>query len=131
MHRPRRALFLLLPVALACGALALGANPPGPKGKVGDVPPDLAPGSGELDLSNSEMREPISRYATDQRSLSRSIPSNWSEARKKRLEAFSKDWLASLDRVDFDGMGRDGRIDYVMLRNDLDHTLRELELQGK
>lgn len=121
----------LNPIALACCALAIGATPPDAKPRSGDVPPDLAPGSGELDTSNSELREAINRYSIDQRSLTRSIPSNWSEARKKRLEGFAKDWLGSLDRVDFDALGRDGRIDSVLLRNDLDHSLRQLELQGK
>ena len=121
----------LNPIALACCALAIGATPPDAKPRSGDVPPDLTPGSGELDTSNSELREAINRYSIDQRSLTRSIPSNWSEARKKRLEGFAKDWLGSLDRVDFDALGRDGRIDSVLLRNDLDHSLRQLELQGK
>ncbi len=128
MDRTRR---FLHPIALACCALAIGATPPDAKPKSGDVPPDLAPGSGELDTSNSELREAINRYTIDQRSLTRSIPSNWSEGRKKRLEGFAKDWLGSLDRVDFDALGRDGRIDSVLLRNDLDHSLRQLELQGK
>ena len=128
MDRSRRA-RLSIPIAL-CGAILLGGAA-GPGVKSGGVPADLAPGSGDLDTSSSEMREAIQRYASDQRSLSRSIAVPKSEAGRKRLEAFQRDWISSLDRLDFDAMGRDGRIDYILLRNDLDHGLRELDLQGR
>ena len=116
-------------MALCCAVLLGGAADPGAKSGV--VPADLAPGSGDLDASNSEMREAIQRYASDLRSVSRSIAVTKSESGRKRLETFHRDWIASLDRLDFDAMGRDGRIDFILLRNELDHGLRELDLQAR
>ena len=130
MDRPRRTWLNLTLVLASCG-LALGADPPEAKKKSVDIPADLAPGSGDLDLSSSELREAILRHTTDARSVRRSIADSWSESGKKRLDSFSQAWLGSLDRVDFDSLGRDGRIDYVLLRNEIDHSVRELDLQAK
>ncbi len=113
----------LLPIALAV--------PAPDDGRTSALPADLAPGSGDLDLSRSEMREAIGRYSTDQRSLSRSIPVASSPAARKRLEQFYRGWQGTLDRLDFDAMGRDGRIDYLLLRNAIDNELRQLEIRGK
>ena len=117
-------------ILLAAASMALAA--PAPRDQpVPPVPPEIAEGSGELDTSRSEMREAIARYATDQRGLTRSIPVSSSPAARKRMERFYRDWLEGLNHVDFDRMGEDGRVDYVLLRNDLDHELRQLEIRGK
>ena len=99
--------------------------------KVGPAPVDMAPGSGDLDTSGSEMREAIARYATDQRGLARSISVATSPAGRERLGRFYRNWLGSLGRVDFDSMSREGRIDYLLLRNAVDHELRQLEIRGR
>jgi len=113
----------LLPLALAA---------PAPDDtKAGPVPADIASGSGELDTARSEMREAIVRYATDERNLTRSIPVTSSPPGRKRLEQFYRGWLDASGRLDYGAMGRDGRIDFLLLRNEVDHELRQLEIRGK
>ncbi len=95
------------------------------------VPADLATGSGELDTSRSELRETIGRYTSDHRALTRSIPVAAAPGGRDRLAKFTRGWLDALDRVDFDAMGQDGRIDAILLRNELDHEGRTLELRRR
>ena len=111
-------------IAASTSLVLLGSGP-------GPVPGDLAPGSGPVDAPAGPIRDAVERYSTDRRALERSIPAPWSEARRARLESFGRDWLAGLDRVDFDRLDRDDRIDYLLLRNDLDHGLRQLDLRAK
>jgi hypothetical protein len=47
------------------------------------------------------------------------------------MKQFYTDWLAALAKLDFDSMSQDGRIDYVLFKNHLDHELRQLDLQIK
>ncbi|WP_435011698.1 DUF885 family protein [Tundrisphaera lichenicola] len=77
------------------------------------------------------MRPLIERFSNDRRSLDRSIPAIWSQSRQKRLEAFQREWIALIEKLDFESMSRDGRIDYLLLRNELDHGLRQLELESR
>jgi hypothetical protein len=93
--------------------------------------PDVAVSSGDLDTSRSEMREVIERYARDQMSLNRSIPLATAPVARKRLEQFYREWQGVLEKLDFDAMGKDGRIDYILLKNELDHALRELDIRAK
>ena len=75
-------------------------------------------------------REPdklIARYDADRRSLVRYYDLD-SPARRKRMEQFTRDWIAQLGKVDFDGLNSSGRIDYVMFRDYLEHELRMIEL---
>jgi uncharacterized protein (DUF885 family) len=89
--------------------------------------PDLA----EIDSSRSEMRGVIERYAVDRGSLSRSYPVEVSQGRQARFKQFYSDWLALIDKMNFDAMGQDGKIDYLLFKYHLDHELKQLELQGR
>ena len=55
----------------------------------------------------------------------------WSEARFDRLESLFKEWRERLGEVDFDALNQQGRIDYILLRNKLDHELASLALARK
>ena len=41
------------------------------------------------------------------------------------------DWEAGLGKLDFESMNQDAKVDYILLRNRLDHDLRQLELDAK
>jgi uncharacterized protein (DUF885 family) len=89
-----------------------------------------------LDLSDSdsrpsEMRAVIERYTADRGSLARFYSVEASSARQARMKQFYSDWLATLAKLDFDSMSQDGRIDYLLFKNHLDHELRQLDLQVK
>ncbi len=87
----------------------------------------LAVGAQDIDTALSEMRPTIERYSADRGSLNRSSPIGTSPSHHSRMTRFYRDWIAAADRVDFDGMGRDGRIDYLLFRNQLDYELRQLD----
>ena len=79
----------------------------------------------------SEMRGGIERYTADRASLARFYSVPGSAARRARMKQFYGDWLASLAKLNFDSMSQDGRIDYVLFKNHLDHELRQLQIQEK
>jgi uncharacterized protein (DUF885 family) len=88
---------------------------------------DLVDGNG----LPSEMRGVIERYTADRGSLARFYSVEASSARQARMKQFYTDWLAALAKLDFDAMSPDGRIDYLLFKNHLDHELRQLDLQVK
>ena len=79
----------------------------------------------------SEMRAAIERYTVDRGSLARSYPVNMSPARRERFKKFYSDWLASLQKVDFDSMSQDGKVDYILFKNHLEYELRQIDIQAK
>jgi uncharacterized protein (DUF885 family) len=93
--------------------------------RAGGADPDPA----DWRQSTSEMLWPIARFTTDQGSLDRSYSYQVSPARLARLRQFHTEWLAALEKLDFDGMGLDGRIDYVLLKNQLERELHDVDLQ--
>lgn len=79
----------------------------------------------------SEMRAAIERYTVDRGSLQRSFPVVTSSARRERFRKLYNDWLESLQKVDFDSMSQDGKIDYILFKNHLEYELRQLDIQAK
>src|SRR5512138_293729 len=62
----------------------------------------------------SEMRPAIERFVVDRGSLTRSYPVSFSQARRDRFRQFYTEWLNSLQKMDFDSMSQDGKIDYLL-----------------
>lgn len=79
----------------------------------------------------SEMRAAIERYVADRGSLARFYTVEASPIRHARLKQFYDDWLAALPKLGFDSMSQDGRVDYLLFKNHLEHELRQLGIQGK
>ena len=79
----------------------------------------------------SEMRSAIELYTVDRGSLNRSFPVAVSRARRERFKKFYSDWLASLQKLDFDSMSQDGKIDYILFKNHLEYELRQLDIQER
>lgn len=105
-------------VALACsGAAARSAPPQGARASA--VEP------------RSELREFVERYGADRNVLQRRYDLSWSPSRRERLLALVDEYRSALDRVDFDALGLDGRIDHVLLEGELTHERRELERKGR
>jgi uncharacterized protein (DUF885 family) len=59
-----------------------------------------------------------------------SLIDSWPE-RRERMRRFYSDWLKRLDSFPFQAFSQDGRIDYLLFRNLLNHELREVELRAK
>ena len=90
-----------------------------------------APDLSELDAGKSELRPTIERYVADRSSLIRSYPVESSPARMARFKQFYGDWLVAIGKLNFDALGQDGKADYVLFRFQLEHELKQLELQAK
>ncbi|MDX2032758.1 MAG: hypothetical protein SF339_18925, partial [Blastocatellia bacterium] len=90
-----------------------------------------APAAGELDQSRSEVRGAIERYQADRGSLSRSYPVESSPARMARFRQFYGDWLSLLGKMNFDSFSQEGKVDYVLFRNHLEHEQQQLDLMSR
>ena len=87
------------------------------------VLPDLA------ELSADGMRDVVQRYSTDQRVLQRFWDVSVSAQRRRQEGEFLEAWRAGLARLDFDGLGLDDRIGWLLLQNRLAYELQSLELE--
>jgi uncharacterized protein (DUF885 family) len=79
----------------------------------------------------SEMRAGIERYTVDRGTLARSYTVSYSTTRRERFRKFYSDWLASLQKLDFESMSQDGKIDYLLFKNHLEYELRQLDIQAR
>jgi uncharacterized protein (DUF885 family) len=89
------------------------------------------PDSSNLDLSQSEMRPLVQRFAADRGILFRTYSLALSPATQARMREFYTDWKTRLDQVKFDPMSQDGKVDYILFQNLLRHELRKLDLDAK
>jgi uncharacterized protein (DUF885 family) len=89
------------------------------------------PDSSEARTPESEMRAIIEYYVVDRGSLARSYPVSISPARAARFRKFYADALERIQKLDFDFMSQDGKVDYLLLKNHLEYELRQLDIQAK
>ena len=82
-----------------------------------------------LDSSAGALRPLLQRYSADLQSLERTYAIPYSEGRRTRLERFYAEQQAELGRLDFDRLSHDGRIDYILFRNLLDHERKQLGIE--
>ncbi len=84
-----------------------------------------------VDLAPSEMRPVIEYYLADRGSLLRSYPVANSPARRERFRKFYSDALERIQKLDFDSMSQEGKVDYILFRSHLEHELRQLDIEAK
>src|SRR5258707_685123 len=82
-------------------------------------------------MPESEMRAIIESYVVDRGSLARSYPVASSPARRDRFRKFYSDALARIQKLDFDSMSQEGKVDYLLFKNHLEHELRQLDIEEK
>ena len=87
----------------------------------------LAPrASGPPVTAQSELRDLVDRYETDRSALLRRYPVERSPQRLKRLAALYRDWGREVGALDFGRLGLEGRVDHVLLRNEVDYEAKLL-----
>ncbi len=86
------------------------------------VRPQAAPAA----AAPADLRELVARYQADRGALRRFHAGAGSPTRLARLARAAEDWRAELARVDFEALGPDGRIDWLLLRTELEADLAEL-----
>jgi hypothetical protein len=69
----------------------------------------------------------VQRYAADRAALGRRYAVDYSPARRERFRTFTAGWRARLAELDFDRLGVEGRLDWVLLDNALRHQLALLD----
>ena len=83
------------------------------------------------DVETSEMRTTVERFSLDRDALLRRYDSPQSAERRERLRTFYEDWTEALTDVDFDRLGLEGQIDYVLLQHELRYQLYELDREAR
>lgn len=87
--------------------------------------------STEADPPPSELREIVERYSADRRVLLRRYDTPYSPERRSRLTTFYQGWIDRLEGMDFEALGVEGRIDWVLLHKRLELGRAELEREGE
>jgi hypothetical protein len=77
----------------------------------------------------AEMQDTIRHYTTDHFTLMRAYNLPWSQLRMDRFEKLYRGWQERLPDIDFNALNQTGRIDYILLRNELAGQLNEETLQ--
>ena len=91
----------------------------------------LPPEPGGAPAATSELRDVVARFAADRDALQRRYPIAASRERSDRLRRFHREWSERASGIDFEGLGTEGRIDHLLLRNQAayDTTLLEREVE--
>ena len=88
----------------------------------------LSVGSAEA-AGLAEMQDSVRHYVVDNRTLSRAYDMAWSRTRFERMEQLYQEWAQRLPQLDFEALNQQGRIDYILLRNELGSEMDHLALQ--
>ncbi len=73
----------------------------------------------------------LERYSSDLQSLRRFYDVRQSPTTERVMRQFYEAWGAALQKVPFDKLPQEGRIDYILFRNKLNHEIRQLDLDRK
>ena len=80
--------------------------------------PDLAALVGK---PGSELVNVVSRYSTDYSSVTRRYEAANSPDQRQRMREFFAGWRAKLRAIDFDKLSQEGKADWILLDNDIEH----------
>jgi hypothetical protein len=76
------------------------------------------------------MRPYIESFSIDRTNLLRYYAVELNPARAERMKRFLTNWRERLKEIDFDSMPQDGKVDYVVFRNYLDHEMKKLDFDA-
>ncbi len=88
------------------------------------APALLAAPSPAAQVADATLPELIAQYQADQGTLRRVWSFPFSQAGHSRMAALHADWLEQIEQVDFESLPRRSQIDWLMLRNEINHNLR-------
>jgi len=119
--------FCIAVFCLALAAPAPGQTPPASPASGAYVPPVAA----LQGTSASDLRDVVERFVSDRNGLMRRYRVDGSPARRAALRGFGAAWLERLQAAPFDALGREGRVDWLLLRNELQHSWAELDREER
>ncbi|MGD8727257.1 MAG: hypothetical protein PVH40_06405, partial [Gemmatimonadales bacterium] len=74
----------------------------------------------------TELTDAMRRFVADRGSITRFFDIPTSAARRTRMTEFYGEWLDHLDRYDFEGLSHEGKVDWLLFRNHVEHELEQL-----
>ncbi|MGH7638940.1 MAG: hypothetical protein ACREOK_14925, partial [Gemmatimonadaceae bacterium] len=77
--------------------------------------------------ATSELANVVDRFAADENALTRRYDAADSPARRKRMREFYTEWRQRLREHAFDRLSQEGKVDYVLLDNHLQHEIALLD----
>ncbi len=77
--------------------------------------------------TESELAGIVLRYTNDRAALGRRWDVEYSSKRRERFREFYQEWANGLDAIDFDALSIEGRIDYVLMANELRYEVESLD----
>ena len=110
---PGRCRFFMAGLALALSGLAVIPTAPASA-------QDLA---GLVGVESSELAPVVERYSADRVALGRRWTVSYSPDRNRRFQEFFSGWQQEIDGLDFESLSLEGRVDYVLLLNELRYQL--------
>lgn len=132
LRQRRLVMIALLVLAAGSGVLLYGKErKPTAETKQPGATHGYQPELADLTAAHSEMETAIERFQADRESLEHSFTISGFPRRQARTRQLLLGWLGTLANMDFDAMSPDGRIDYVVFKNYLDHELRQLDIDAK
>jgi hypothetical protein len=137
MPRMKRSKPHVAAIAWMMAAAALSAQQPPVLQKPPEVerrfadPGAYVPDMTRLAASASELRDLVDRFALDRQALQRFYTVPGSNERRTRLRAFQAAWLQALLKVDFAKLSREGQVDYILLRNQIEYSLKLLDREER
>jgi uncharacterized protein (DUF885 family) len=102
-----------------------------PAQSAGAAPASEVPAKSDLDSYPSELEPLIERFESDLRSIERRYSLAVSPSRAARLKQLYTEWLDPLSNWDFSALSLEGKVDYVLFRNQLQYELRSLDIKAK
>jgi uncharacterized protein (DUF885 family) len=88
------------------------------------VPADI---SSMTRAQSSELRELVDRFVTDRDELLRFYSVEGSELQIRRLREFYSDWAKRLNAMAYEGLGTEGRVDWLLLTRQIAYELKLLD----
>ena len=75
-----------------------------------------------------DMRDHVPRFEADRGAVGRIWRVEGSSARRERMRACMREWIAELAKVDFEALDQGGKVDWILLKREAEHELAELDL---
>jgi len=123
--------FLALPAVAQRRISQPATSPATATGKPADPLTSVPKLSTLIGRPGSELADVVDRFQADQSSLTRRYDAVGSPQQRTRMRQFYANWKTRLAEVDFEKLGQEGRIDYVLLDSYLTHQQALLDRQDR
>ena len=79
--------------------------------------------------ASTDLPDTIRHYTSDRATVARAYQLPWSQIALERMDQLYRDWQVRLRQMDFEALDQPGRIDYLLLRNELTGELDQQTLE--